>query len=254
MKASVLISMALALCFTAPLFAQPTDITVRVKSKGAKFIGTSMGGAQVLIHDGNSGKLLAEGVVMGGTGNTQRIMKLAPVKPIQLSDKHTAHWTTTIDINKPVLIEISAFGPLSQRQSANRAMVSQWLIPGKHLTGGDGIVLEIPGMAVDILAPANASVSKLLPQQIEIRANVTMMCGCPLTPAGLWDADHFEVVAQISRNGQLAGKVKLNYGGQPSQYQALFAVDQPGVYEFMVYAYDADNGNTGLDRTTLVIK
>lgn len=254
MRFSGWLSIVMILAFNSPLLAQPTDITVRVKSKGAKFIGTSMGGAQVFIHDADNRKLLAKGITTGGTGDTQRIMKLAPVSTTLLSDDHTAHWTTTLNIDQPIWVEISAIGPLSQRQATNRAMVSQWLIPGKHLTGGDGMVLEIPGMAVDLLSPANASSSRALPRQVEIRANITMMCGCPLIPDGLWDANHFEVTAQIKRNHQEFTEIALSYANQASQFSGMFTIDQPGIYEFIVYAYDPDNGNTGLDRSTIVIK
>lgn len=49
--------------------AQPTKITVRAKAKDAKFIGTSVGGALILIRNADTGELLASGRTEGSTGN-----------------------------------------------------------------------------------------------------------------------------------------------------------------------------------------
>jgi hypothetical protein len=35
--------------------------------------------------------------------------------------------------------------------------------------------------------------------RIDVRANVMMMCGCPIEPGGLWDANAFEVAALIKK-------------------------------------------------------
>jgi len=55
-------------------WAEPTDIVVRVLSKDAKFIGTSMGGMQVTLRDAHTGEILATGLTRGGTGDTKRLM------------------------------------------------------------------------------------------------------------------------------------------------------------------------------------
>ena len=49
--------------------AVPTEITVRVKTKDAKFLINLMGGASVTIKDAMTGELLAKGLTTGGTGN-----------------------------------------------------------------------------------------------------------------------------------------------------------------------------------------
>ena len=51
---------------TTSAWAVPTEITVHVKTKDAKFLGTSMGGALVTIKDAQTGELLAKGVTSGG--------------------------------------------------------------------------------------------------------------------------------------------------------------------------------------------
>jgi len=38
-----------------------------------------------------------------------------------------------------------------------------------------------------------------------------------------------------------------------STYEGMFKPELPGAYEIMVYAYDPNNGNTGLDKTTVVV-
>lgn len=55
--------------------AEPTRITVRVLSRNAKFVGTTMGGTQVVIRDAQTGAVLVEGLARGETGDTERIVK-----------------------------------------------------------------------------------------------------------------------------------------------------------------------------------
>jgi hypothetical protein len=129
----------------------------------------------------------------------------------------------------------------------------QWVVPGKHITGGDGWLLEMPGFVVDVLAPPTHLKLKGTPQAVELKANVTMMCGCPIKPDGLWDANRYEVKALIKRNGEPAGEISLNYTGSTSQFAGKLKVEQPGTYEAIVYAYDPNNGNTGLDKVTFIV-
>lgn len=244
--------LALAL-LVPPAAAEPTRVTVRVISKGAKFVGTSMGGVRIVIRDADSGALLASGVTRGGTGDTKRIM-VAERKPGGvLSTKGAARFVASIDIDEPRRIEVVALGPLAQRQSANRVSATQWVVPGRHITGGDGFLLVLPGFVVDVLAPPAHVKLKGTPRRITLRANVTMMCGCPIKPGGIWDADRYEVKALIRRNGTPVGSVALSYAGSTSQFSGDVTVDAPGTYEAVVYAYDPTNGNTGLDRTTFVV-
>lgn len=81
-----------------------------------------------------------------------------------------------------------------------------------------------------------------------------MMCGCPIEPGGLWDAEKFEVVALLERDGKPAEKLPLEYGGKPSQFQAALSIEEKGTYELIIYAYDPANGNTGLDRASFAVE
>jgi len=66
-------------------------------------------------------------------------------------------------------------GPLSGLQAANRASNTQWVLPGKHITAGDGWMIELPGFAVKVLSPSpNASVQSL-PNTVPIRAYAALM-------------------------------------------------------------------------------
>lgn len=251
------ILMALALLLVAsaqPAAATDTDIEVRVLSKGAKFIGSSMGGARVTVHDSVTGELLADGVTTGSTGDTGRIMRSEHGRPAVLSTPDAAAYTVTLDLERPRRLRFTAFGPLAQRQAANEASVTQWVAPGQHLTGGDGVLLEIPGFAVDVLAPPSHSRPGPAPTDVEVRANVTMMCGCPLTPGGLWDADAFEVVATVRFGGETVAELPLAYAGSASQFAATFRAEEPGLYEITVVAHDPENANTGVDFTTVIVR
>ena len=233
--------------------AEPTQIEVRVLSKGAKFIGTSLGGVEIVVRDADNGELLVRGVTAGTTGNTDRIMKQPRHRHDRLSDDASAVFRTTLELDAPRRLQVEAFGPLAQRQAAARATSEMWVVPGRHVTGGDGWLLELPGFVVDVLEPP-AHQRRLGATSIAVRANVTMMCGCPIEPGGLWDANGFEVRARVSRNGMRAGEVALAYAGETSQFAGEIPAGEPGAYEIVVYAYDPKSGNTGLDRTTVVVE
>jgi hypothetical protein len=245
---------AVSLTVLAPAaWAEPTDITVRVLSKDAKFIGTSMGGMRVTLRDSHTGEILATGLTQGGTGDTKRLMHENGGRRAQLSDPSAAKFAVTLDLAEPRLIEVEAYGPLAQPQAAHRVVSSQWVIPGRGLSGGDGWVLELPGFVVDVLAPP-AHVKLAGASGVDMRANVVMMCGCPIEPKGLWDADKYEVQAIVSRDGKPVTRLPMRYAGETSQFAVTVPVDATGTYDVLVYAYDTANGNTGADRTTFIVE
>jgi hypothetical protein len=234
--------------------AAETRIDVRVISKGAKFIGTSMGGVEITIKDAATGELLDRGVTAGTTGDTEKIMEAHAKHHAPVSTPDAAVFRAAVDLAEPRRLEIAARGPLAQPQAINTVTTTQWVVPGKHLTGGDAMTLEMPGFVVDILSPPAHRKLTIADQPIALRANVTMMCGCPVEPGGLWDADQFEVVAIIKRNGEAVQELPLNYAGSTSQFTAPLKLDKTGSYEAIVYAYDPENGNTGVDKTTWLLR
>lgn len=247
-----LAALGLAAMLPSVAWSEPTEITVRVLSKDAKFIGTSMGGMRVTLRDAETGEILASGLTQGSTGDTTRLMHENAGRRAQMSDAAAAGFQVTLDLDAPRLIEAEAYGPLAQRQAAQRVVASQWVVPGRGISGGDGWVLEIPGFAVDVLSPP-AHVKLAGATTVDVRANVVMMCGCPVEPKGIWDADKYEVEAIVSRDGKPISRIPLTYAGETSQFAARIPAPEPGVYEVLVYAYDPANGNTGVDRTTFIV-
>lgn len=235
-------------------YAIPTTVTVRVISKGAKFVGTSMGGVHITLRDKITKELIADGVTKGSTGNTDKIMKTIANRNAVLSDGKSAKFTTTIDIKEPRWIEVIAYGPLAQIQSANTVSSSQWVIPGRHVDGGDAWLLELPGFVVDVLSPPTHSKLGSEVKTVQIQANLTMMCGCPIVPKGLWDADKYEIRAIVKKNSEWMEEVLLSFAGTPSLFEAAIPVRGRGVYEVTVYAYDVSNGNTGIDKVTFIVE
>lgn len=252
-QASFVAAVCLALLAPVAAYAEPTDITVRVLSKDAKFIGTSMGGMQVTLRDAHTGAILATGLTSGGTGDTKRLMHENGGRRSQLSDPSAAKFEATLDLAEPRLIEAEAYGPLAQLQASHRVVSIQWVIPGRGLAGGDGWVLELPGFVVDVLAPP-AHIKLSGKSKIDVRANVVMMCGCPIEPKGMWDADKFEVQAIVSRDGKQMTRLAMTYAGETSQFATTVPVDAAGTYDVLVYAYNSANGNTGVDRTTFIVE
>ncbi len=244
------IVLAALLLWGGVAYAEPTRLTVRVMAKDAKFIGTSVGGAQITIRDADSGEILAQGVTQGSTGNTEKLIEDDRERGVRLSSRGSAQFTATLDITEPRQVEITAYGPLAQRQGAARASVTHWLVPGKHVSAADGVVIELPGFIVDILNPPGNVTFDDLPVEVPLKVNVTLMCGCQVQPDGLWDADKYEVVALVRRDGADEGKYALEYAGSPSQFILDMTVHKTGLYDVIVYAYDSLTGNTGLDRVT----
>ena len=174
-RMGVLAGLVVGLLVAAPAWAEPTRVTVRVLSRDAKFVGTTMGGAHVLIRDAQTSAVLAEGLTRGGTGDTERIMQRERKRGVPLSTEDAARFDATLELAEPRLLEVVAYGPVAQRQAAVRVTSSQWVVPGKHLTGGDGWVLELPGLAVDVLGPPAHTALAGVPRDVELRANVVMM-------------------------------------------------------------------------------
>jgi len=233
--------------------AEATDVVVRVMSKDAKFVGTSMGGVGIVLRDAHTGETLATGKTSGGTGNTGKIMHSDGGRRQVMADDSAAAFRATLDLDRPRLVEVEAHGPLAQPQAAHRVSSTQWVVPGRDVSAGNGWVLELPGFVVDILDPPAHRKLRKRPDTVPVRANVTMMCGCPIEPGGLWDADRHEVAAIVTRNGERIDEVALEYAGETSQFAGAIPVSGPGVYDIAVFAHDPHNGNTGLDRTTVVV-
>ncbi|WP_029037962.1 hypothetical protein [Salinimicrobium xinjiangense] len=232
------------------LQAQETELMVRVQSKDAKFIGSSIGGAKILIKNAETGELLASGMTSGSTGDTGLIMEQAHNRNQRLTDENTAGFLAKIKLEEPVFVTVEAYAPYNKKQARVMSSTQLWLLPGKHITG-DGLILEAPGFVVDILSPQTHERINSA-SQIEIEANVVMICGCPITPGGIWDANQYEIKAVLSREGSKISEIKLEAKEKPSTFSAETNLER-GNYELLIYAYDPVSGNTGVDRTNFIV-
>jgi hypothetical protein len=70
----------------------------------------------------------------------------------------------------------------------------------------------------------------------------------------VWDANKIEVAALLKKNGKRVGVLAMQYAGVKSQFSGIWKVEEAGVYEAIVYAYDPANGNTGVDSVTFSVK
>lgn len=229
----------------------PTRLVVRAVAHDAKVIGSGVGGARITIRDAASGEVLARGIQEGGTGDTERIMR----QPVGRGEAvyalgDAAAFEATLELAAPRRIEVVAEGPLdAPSASRERASKTLWLWPGRHLTG-QGVVLELHGFYVEILAPADGS-GVAAGDTLDVAARVRMMCGCPTQPGGLWDADRYEMSARLLRDGSVVRSVPLRYAGQSSRYRAALPVPEAGAYRLELLVADTARANVGRAVTTL---
>lgn len=135
-----------------------TQVTVRVISCDAKVIGSLVGGCRITIRDVLTGDVLARGLHLGGSGDTDLIMKRPRERgATTYATEGTAVYTADLELSEPTLVEITAEGPLAFPHAAQRASKTTWLIPGQDI-GGEGIQLELHGFIVDIMLPESVDV------------------------------------------------------------------------------------------------
>lgn len=229
--------------------AVPTVVTVRAISRDAKVLGDGVGGARITIREVDTGKVLAIGIQTGGTGDTKRIMQEPRARGVVVYGTDTAAaYRATLDLTRPTRVEITAEGPLKYPQAMQRASKTMLLLPGLNVEG-EGVLLEIGGFIVDLPAMAGGA-----GQALAIRAKVTMTCGCPTEPGGLWNADDITVTARILRDGTAVREIPLPYAGQTSTYEAPVAALDPGTYVVEVVASDAAAANFGRAVAELVVR
>lgn len=172
-----LILVSIMLIFIPPSFSAekiPTKVIVRVVSKDAKVIGSGVGGAFVRIKNLETGEILTQGKQEGGTGDTDRIM----IQPHRRGETlygtpDAALFQSEILINRPTQVEIYTEAPLGYPHSIQRGSKTITLIPGKHILG-EGVIIELNGLIVNILSPASNMVLKR-GEEVMVRAEVKML-------------------------------------------------------------------------------
>ncbi len=226
--------------------AEPTKITIRVISQDAKFVGDGMGGARVTLRDARSRKVLASGVTAGGTGDTRLIMESKGRSPI-LATPEAASFTTTIDIDEPTKVNLEVEGPLNRLGSIIHVSAERWIMPGQSTDIGNGWIIELPGLAI---TPNSTQEGQFL----WIKAKVELMCGCPITPGGLWDAADYRVEASIWRERRRVNTTPLAFVTSPGGFSVKMPAPGPGRFRLVIFAQNEKTGNSGYHQSTLIVR
>jgi len=244
------------LILVSPLFAQTggkeTKVMIRAIARDAKVIGTHVGGARITVRDTSTGEILAQGMQQGGTGDTDVIMKKPHTRGMSVYNSADASgFLAVLHLDKPTVVEISAEGPLGNAQATQGSSKTMLLIPGEDVLG-EGILLEIHGFIITPLAPLqDAKVKAGSP--FEVRATVTMACGCPTEPDGLWDANKIHVVARLLRDGKVESEIPMSYAGVQNTFHTDVPVTAAGPLELQVLAMDPGSANFGMTREAIAI-
>lgn len=246
MKSRFLWMISMCAMLVAPVYAEETQVMVRVLAGDSKFIGTGVGGMRVLVEDVESGELLDQGWINGNTGDTALLMENPIARGERLTDDNTAGFLAKLDINSPRLLRFTAIGPYGHRQSLQETSVTSWVVPGKHMLD-DGLILTLPGFIIDAWASVTEN------GQVEILAKAALMCGCPIRAGGLWDPANYEVKAIIMQDERKVTEVDLAFTGPVGLFSTQLELPDPGHYKAIVYILDADNANVGVDRAMFEI-
>ncbi len=236
----------------APAIAQtPTRVMVRIVSHDAKIIGSGVGGARVTIRDAVTGAVLAEGVQEGGTGDTGLIMADRPRGGGVFATDGAAGFLAELSLTQPTWVEIVGEGPLGTPDAMRRASTTALLVPGRDVLG-DGIVLELLGFTVELREPVPGSA---IPagRPVEVTARVTMLCGCPTSPGGVWDSDGYDIVARVLRDGRLVSETPLAFTGETSVHSATIPALDAGEVTIEVLSMDEERGNFGIARERFTV-
>lgn len=230
---------------------QPTTVLVRVVAHGAMVLGREVGGARVTITDVASGHILATGLQQGESGDQNQIMRTPHMmeEPIY-SSRPSAAFTTTLELQKPTLVEISAEGPLAYPLALRRTSQTLLLIPGQDLTN-DGIVLHLHGYLVQIERPTSRE-ALIAKDDVKLRASVRTLSGSLVRPHGDWDSRKIRIYGEVLIGDRIIERLQLFYDEGSRAFEAPFFVppskDVPDGIKLRVIATDLATGNSGMDQ------
>lgn len=229
----------------------PTTVLVRVVAHGAMVLGREVGGARVTITDVTTGQILATGLQQGEAGDQNQIMRTPHMmeEPIY-STRPSAAFTTTLHLQKPALVDISAEGPLAYPGAMQKASKTLLLIPGQDLTQ-DGIVLHLHGYLVQIERPKprEALIAK---DDVKLRASVRTLSGSLVRPYGDWDSRKIRIYGEVVIGDRIVERLQMFYDEGSRTFEAPFFVpslkEVPEGIILRVIATDLATGNTGMDQ------
>ncbi|HET8807885.1 MAG TPA: hypothetical protein VFM76_05855 [Methylophaga sp.] len=235
-----------ALMMSFATMAEPTQIMVRAKAVDSKFIGSSVGGVRVIIEDAETGEILDQGWINGDTGDTTVLIENPLKRGERQTDDTTAGYLATVDIDAPRLLRFKLIGPYAERQSMQESTMTSWVIPGKDILG-DGIIIKMSGFIVD------GWTRVIQGGQVDILTKATLLCGCPITKDGHWQGDNYEAKAIIMKDGKKLEEVSLELKGPDGMFNGQTRITEPGYYKAIIYLFDKNTGNVGVDRTIFEI-
>jgi hypothetical protein len=232
---------------------QTTNFTITVRAHDSQFIGNAMGGTRIMVRDRRSGDILAEGVAYGDEGGTTALTTDPLKRDAVLAGPETAKMQFSLELVEPTPVTISATGPQSQPQSLATVSMDTVLVPGKDYSSGNGIMLDMPGFAVDVLTPAANAKEKYDAQKsiMTITANVLKMDGSPVAKDSRWPPERVQVDADLYLNGRLVDSEPLKYSGTPGLYAQRIKAPMAGIYRIVVTAFDTQTKEAGTDSTTI---
>lgn len=230
-----------------------TKVVVHAVSQDAKILQDPVGGARITIREKATGRILARGIQRGGSGNTEMIMKRPHERgETTYNTPGAAKYVAHLRLTRPTVVKITAEGPLAYPQAMQKTSKTMLLVPGHDIVG-DGVVLTLHGFIVDIQSPEQV-ISVQGGNTVDVRASVRMMCGCSVTPGGLWDANEIAIEARLLGGGEVLRTIPLTYSGEQSIYEGTITVPEEGQFELQVLAMDAQKVNFGIDRRQVVVK
>lgn len=258
-----------------PISAQ---VKVRVQARDGKILGPAstvkpplltvrnVHSGEVLIHDQpfnnqSSGTVVLESQFSNSASRNAIVVQPPATGPISPTyPKPGPYWLQTpagqgelivsLPIKEASLLEFraTAFAPDPVISSA-----TMWVLPGMQLLSDPGLVLTVAGLYVTVQASASAGT-------VSLQANVTMMCGCPITPQPsptlpaktepYWPSNEFAVMAEL-RGDQGRHVTALELVCTSTSMFTGSAKVPSGDYEIRVSAVQALESNVGFARTTL---
>lgn len=232
--------------------AEPTRLTVRVLAHDAKLIGDFAGGATVVVSERDTGRVLARGPHLGGTGSTEKIIVEPHERGGSIYDTEgAAHFSCELDLDQPTWVTIEATGPGSTPHAQAHASRTLLLLPGHHVDG-DGIVLRLQGLIVNLLAPHPETVIAG-GETVEVRVGVKLLCTCPIYEGSHWEASDYEVEAQLWSRDRMLASTPLRIGDEHNVFVGSVGIPAKdetdlGTVELRVVAANDHVHNYGVDR------
>ena len=235
---------------------KPTTVLVRVVAHGAMVLGREVGGARVTITDVETKQVLATGIQQGEAGDQNQIMRTPHLmeEPVY-SARPAAVFTTTLELRKPTLVEITAEGPLAHPASMQHASQTVLLIPGHDLIN-DGIVLHLYGYIVQIEHPKPGQ-ALMAKDDVKLRASVRTLSGTLVRPHGDWDSRKIRIYGELLIGNRIVERLQLFYSNETGTFDAPFFVPKPdeapdGIV-LRVVATDLATGNSGVGRADFTV-